>query len=241
MKKILTNFLQDSIASLLLLHRSKKDHPIDRKQFSTNQKLKENHHKLFVQFDWFLMLVDRSKRTILSIQNKFWSIKTCDEIFQKFFASLDWSNVILDQTKLVKLNFPKFSPNSFQRFFMNKLPSYEYNRLSLRSKTEFHWCYNLKVQFNTHLTSNWDIIITSISVLVNNSFIIYVENWSKKSSNVMKLSSLIPKLTKHVIKIRNWRPFWYQLLEKHSLYRIQNIRSGKLMNLLHLKLITCTT
>ena len=31
----------------------------------------------------------------------------------------------------------------------------------------------------------------------------------------MKLLSLIPKLTKHVIQIRNWRPLWYQLLEKH--------------------------
>ena len=174
MKKILTNFLQDSIASLLLLDRSKKDHPIDRKQFSTNQKFKENHHKLSVQFDWFSMLVNRLKRNIQSIE-------TCDEIFQKVFVSLDWSNVILDQSKLMKLNFPEFSPNSFQWFFMNKLPLYEYNRLSLRSKTEFHWRYNLKVQFNTHLTSNWDIILISISVLVNNSFIIYAKNWSKKS------------------------------------------------------------
>ena len=30
------------------------------------------------------------------------------------------------------------------------------------------------------------------------------------------------------------------LLEKHSLYCIQNIRSGKLMDLLHSQLITCT-
>ena len=31
----------------------------------------------------------------------------------------------------------------------------------------------------------------------------------------MKLLSMIPKLTKHVILIRNWRSLWYQLLEKH--------------------------
>ena len=30
------------------------------------------------------------------------------------------------------------------------------------------------------------------------------------------------------------------MVEKHSLYRIQNIRSGKLTDLLHLQLITCT-
>ena len=123
------------------------------------------------------LLVDQSKRNIRSIQNKFRLIEICDEIFQKFSVSLNWLKVILDQSKLVKLKFPEFSPNSFQRFFMNKLPSYEHNRLSLRSKNEFHWCYNLKVQFNTHLISNWDIIITSISVLVNNSFNIYAENW----------------------------------------------------------------
>ena len=125
------------------------------------------------------LLVDWSKRNIRSIQNKFRLIEICDEIFQKFSVSLNWLKVILDQSKLVKLKFPEFSPNSFQRFFMNKLPSYEHNRLSLRSKNEFHWCYNLKVQFNTHLTSNWDIIITSISVLVNNSFNINVKNWLK--------------------------------------------------------------
>ena len=31
----------------------------------------------------------------------------------------------------------------------------------------------------------------------------------------MKLLSLIPKLIKHVIQIRNWRPFWYHLLDKY--------------------------
>ena len=30
------------------------------------------------------------------------------------------------------------------------------------------------------------------------------------------------------------------LLEKHSLYRIQNIRNGKLMDQLHSQLIICT-
>ena len=119
------------------------------------------------------LLVDRS------IQNKFRLIKIFEEIFQKVFVSLNRSKMIVDRSKLMKPNFPEFSPNSLQQFFMNKLPSYEHNRLSLRSKTEFHWCYNLKVQFNTHLTSNWDIIITSFFILVNNSFNINAENWLK--------------------------------------------------------------
>ena len=31
----------------------------------------------------------------------------------------------------------------------------------------------------------------------------------------MKLLSVIPTLTKHVIQIRNWRLLWYQMLEKY--------------------------
>ena len=44
--------------------------------------------------------------------------------------------------------FQNFHQIVFNGIFMNKLPSYEHNRLSLRSKTEFHWCYSLKVQSN---------------------------------------------------------------------------------------------
>ena len=122
--------------------------------------------------------IERNSRLVKILINSAqltWSILDSYLINQK--GTFDQLKGILDRSKLMKLNFPKFSPSSFQRFFMNKLPSYEHNRLSLRLKNEFHWCYNLKVQFNTHLTSNWDIIITSISVLVNNSFNIYAENW----------------------------------------------------------------
>ena len=56
----------------------------------------------------------------------------------------------------------------------------------------------------------------------------------------MKLISLIPKLTKHVIQIRNEDRFDTICWENTCSYHIQNIRSEKLTDLLHSQLITRT-
>ena len=115
---------------------------------------------------------------------------------------------ILDQSKLVKLNFPKFSRSSFQRFFTNKQLSYEHNRLSLRLKLNSIDVIALKFNL-TYLILNLNNIITPISVFMKQSFQQPCKKLIVESSNIMKLLSLIPKLTKHVIRIRNWRPLWY--------------------------------
>ena len=80
-------------------------------------------------------------------------------------GTFDQLKGILDWSKLMKLNFPEFSPSSFQLFFMNKLPSYEHNRLSLRSKQNSIDAMALKFNL-THLISNLNNIITSISVFI---------------------------------------------------------------------------
>ena len=124
MKKILTNFLDDSIDSRFL-------------------------------FDWLkrkIQLIERNSRSVEKLK-KFIIKSQVDSInswflFDRLNGSFDQLKGILDWSKLLKLNFLEFSPNSFPQFFMNKLPSYEHNRLSLRSKTEFHWCYSLKIQSN---------------------------------------------------------------------------------------------
>ena len=41
----------------------------------------------------------------------------------------------------------------------------------------------------------------------------------------MKLLSLIPKLTKHVIQIRNWRSLWYHFIGKNTCAQWKNNRS----------------
>ena len=115
---------------------------------------------------------------------------------------------ILNRSKLVKLNFPKFSRSSFQRFFTNKQLSYEHNRLSLRLKLNSIDVIALKFNL-TYLILNLNNIITSISVFMKQSFQQPCKKLIVESSNIMKLLSLIPKLTKHVIRIRNWRPIWY--------------------------------
>ena len=69
-------------------------------------------------------LFDRLKMNIWSIEGNSQSVKTRET------------------------EFSRISTKQFSKVFMNKLPSYEHNRLSLRLKTEYHWCYSLKFQFN---------------------------------------------------------------------------------------------
>ena len=70
------------------------------------------------------------------------------ELDKRFPISLDWSKIIFNWSKHVKHEFSIIFLKQFSTVFMNKLPSYKHNRLNLRPKTEFHWCYSLKVQSN---------------------------------------------------------------------------------------------
>ena len=70
------------------------------------------------------------------------------ELDKRFPVSLDWSKLIFDRSKHVKHEFSIIFLKKISTVFMNKLPSYKHNILNLRPKTEFHWCYSLKVQFN---------------------------------------------------------------------------------------------
>ena len=70
------------------------------------------------------------------------------ELDKRFPISLDWSKLIFNWSKHVKHEFSIIFLKQFSTVFMNKLPSYKHNRLNLRPKTEFHWCYSLKVQSN---------------------------------------------------------------------------------------------
>ena len=85
----------------------------------------------------------------------------------------------------------------------------------------------IALKFNiAWLKLNLNNIITSISVLLDNSFktkiyrkitVVFSKSW--------KQFSLILRLTQHVMQTWDWRPLWYQLLEKHMentvLYLIQ--------------------
>ena len=90
------------------------------------------------------------------------------------FHSIDWKQFSIDWNSW-NLNFPEFFWSNFQRFFMNKQPSNEHNRLSLISKLNFIDAIALKFDF-TYLTSNLNNIITSISVLSKNNFNDQAEN-----------------------------------------------------------------
>ena len=103
----------------------KKANSIDWREFLIGRKIEEIHHKVS---GW----LDRLSIPVRSIEK----------------GTFDQLKGILDRLKFLKLNFLEFSSNNFQWFFMNILWSYEYNRLSLRSKTEFHWCCSLEVQSN---------------------------------------------------------------------------------------------
>ena len=96
-------------------------------------------------------LIDRKKFSISRNFNKFSTDSRANSINSQFL--FDWLKGILDQLKLVKLNFPEFSPSSLQQFFMNKLPSYEHSRLSLRSKMNSINAIALKFNL-TYLISN---------------------------------------------------------------------------------------
>ena len=85
---------------------------------------------------------------------------------------------------------------------MNKQLSYEHNRLSLRLKLNSIDVIALKFNL-TYLILNLNNIITSISVFIKQSFQQPCKKIIVESSNIMKLLSLIPKLTKRVIRIRN--------------------------------------
>ena len=87
--------------------------------------------------------IDR-KRTF----NQLTSNQESIELDRRFLVSLDWLKLIFDQSKHVKHEFSRIFLKQFSTIFMNKLPSYKRNRLNLRPKTEFHWCYSLKVQSN---------------------------------------------------------------------------------------------
>ena len=75
-----------------------------------------------------------------------------NQIDWSLFHSIDQKQFSIDQN-LWNSNFLEFFWSSFQRFFMNKQPSYEHNRLSLRSKLNSIDAIALKFNL-TYLISN---------------------------------------------------------------------------------------
>ena len=119
----------------ILVWSIEKANSINQKEFLISQ----NFNKFIInsRVDWIdsRFLFDQSERNIRSIEENSRSVETH------------------------KTEFPEFSPSSFQRFFMNKLLSYEHNRLSLRSK--LNTIDTIALRFNlTYLISNLNIIIT---------------------------------------------------------------------------------
>ena len=137
MKKILINILDDLIDSQFLFDQSK------RQIWSIERN------------SWLVEILINSSQTL----GLTWTILDCYSIDWK--GAFDRSMGILDQSKLVKLNFSEFSPSSFQWFVMDKLSSYEHNRLSLRPKLNSIDAIVLKFNL-TYLISNLNNIITSI-------------------------------------------------------------------------------
>ena len=87
-------------------------------------------------------------------------------------------------------------------------------------KTDFYWCHSLKIQFNVlkfKFKQHHNINFSFHQIIVSTT----CRKLKTQSSNNMKLSSLILKLTKHVKQIGNWRPLWYQLLEI-CMYAVEN-------------------
>ena len=126
----------------------------------------------------------------------------CPSINRKSIYLKSLINVSLDWSKLVKLKFPEIFEGSFLRFFLNKQLTYKHDSQRMISKLNFIDAIALKINL-TYLNSNLNNIITPISVFIKTSFQQPCRKLNAWSSNNMKLLSLIPKLTKHVIQIQN--------------------------------------
>ena len=147
MKKIFTNFLDDSIDSRFLFDRSKRNIWSVEGNSRSVGKLKKFIAKSQVDSIDSQFLFDQSKRNIQLIEGNSQSVETREIEFSRIFTK------------------------QFSTVFINKIPSYEHNRLTLRSKTEFHWCYILKVQFNT--------LNIKLKQHHNNNLNNHAENWLK--------------------------------------------------------------
>ena len=95
---------------LIPVRSIKKANSIDRKEFSMRQNFNKFSTNSRVDPIDSRFLFNRSKRNIRSIEGNSRLVKTCETEFSKIFTK------------------------QFSMVFMNKLPSYKHNRLSLRSK-----------------------------------------------------------------------------------------------------------
>ena len=137
-------------------------HSIDRRYFPINQNVQQIHFKVFGWLDRLSIPIQLIERQIWSIERNFQSVEKLKKVitksrvdsidsrflFDRLKGTFDRSKGILDQSKLMKLKiFQIFLVTVFYVSLEQNIVSWSYHN-EIEIKTEFYWCYSLKVQSN---------------------------------------------------------------------------------------------